>query len=67
MGFIDSIIDKAAADRKTIVLPETADRRVLEAAAADGVACWRVDADGDPRAGGRMAIRDGVEIHRELE
>ena len=33
MGFIDSIIAKASKDRKTIVLPETGDRRVLEAAA----------------------------------
>jgi len=33
MGFIDTIIAKAAGDRKTVVLPETADRRVLEAAA----------------------------------
>lgn len=33
MGFIDTIIAKAKANRKTIVLPETSDRRVLEAAA----------------------------------
>ena len=33
MGFIDTIIAKAAADRKRIVLPEATDRRVLEAAA----------------------------------
>ena len=33
MGFIDTIIDKASHERKTIVLPETSDRRVLEAAA----------------------------------
>lgn len=33
MGFIDTIIAKASADRKRIVLPEATDRRVLEAAA----------------------------------
>ncbi len=33
MGFIDTIIAKAKANRKTIVLPEASDRRVLEAAA----------------------------------
>lgn len=33
MGFIDSIIEKARRDRKTIILPESEDRRVLEAAA----------------------------------
>jgi phosphate acetyltransferase len=33
MGFIDTIIAKASTDRKRIVLPETTDRRVLEAAA----------------------------------
>ncbi len=34
MGFIETIIERARGDRKTIVLPETTDRRVLEAAAA---------------------------------
>ena len=41
MGFIDTIFDKARKDRKTVVLPETGDRRVLEAAAtvvAGGIA-----------------------------
>lgn len=33
MGFIDSVIEKARRDRKTIILPESEDRRVLEAAA----------------------------------
>lgn len=32
MGFIDSIKQRAKADRKTIVLPETADMRTLQAA-----------------------------------
>lgn len=32
MSFIDDIIAKASADRKTIVLPETGDERVLKAA-----------------------------------
>ena len=31
MGFIDVIKEKARADKKTIVLPESEDRRVLEA------------------------------------
>lgn len=34
MGFIDVIKEKARADKKTIVLPESEDRRVLEATAA---------------------------------
>ncbi len=34
MGFIDSVIEKARTAGKTIVLPESSDRRVLEAAAA---------------------------------
>jgi phosphate acetyltransferase len=34
MGFIDTIFEKARKDRKTVVLPETGDRRVLEAAAS---------------------------------
>lgn len=34
MGFIDTIIAKAIANKKTIVLPEASDRRVVEAAAA---------------------------------
>ena len=33
MGFIDGIKEKARADKKTIVLPESEDRRVLEATA----------------------------------
>jgi phosphate acetyltransferase len=33
MGFIDTIIDKARQDKKTIVLPETSDKRTIEAAA----------------------------------
>ncbi len=33
MGFIDTIIEKAVANKKTIVLPEASDRRVVEAAA----------------------------------
>ena len=33
MGFIDTIIAKASANKKTIVLPESSDRRVVEAAA----------------------------------
>ena len=33
MGFIDVIKEKARADKKTIVLPESEDRRVLEATA----------------------------------
>lgn len=33
MGFIDTIIEKAIANKKTIVLPEASDRRVVEAAA----------------------------------
>jgi phosphate acetyltransferase len=33
MGFIDSIIEKARSDRKKIVLPESYDPRVVEAAA----------------------------------
>ncbi len=33
MGFIDTIIAKASKEKKTVVLPESADRRVLEAAA----------------------------------
>jgi len=33
MGFIDTIIDKARQDKKTIVLPETTDKRTIEAAA----------------------------------
>lgn len=33
MGFIETIITKAAANRKVIVLPEATDRRVVEAAA----------------------------------
>ena len=32
MSFINNIIDRAKSDKKTIVLPETMDRRVLEAA-----------------------------------
>ena len=32
MNFIEKIIDKAKKDLKTIVLPESNDRRVLEAA-----------------------------------
>lgn len=32
MGFIDSIKQRAKADKKTIVLPETADKRTLQAA-----------------------------------
>ncbi len=32
MGFLDEIIHKAKSDKKTIVLPESADRRVVEAA-----------------------------------
>jgi phosphate acetyltransferase len=41
MGFIDVIKDRARADKKTIVLPETEDRRTLEATAqvlAEGIA-----------------------------
>ncbi len=33
MGFIDTIIERAKKDKKTIVLPEASDRRVVEAAA----------------------------------
>ena len=33
MGFIETIIAKAIANKKTIVLPEASDRRVVEAAA----------------------------------
>lgn len=33
MGFIDTIISRASANKKTIVLPEASDRRVVEAAA----------------------------------
>ena len=33
MGFIDVIKERASANKKTIVLPETEDRRTLEAAA----------------------------------
>ena len=33
MGFIDTIKERAKADKKTIVLPETEDRRTYEAAA----------------------------------
>ncbi len=33
MGFIDTIIAKARLDKKTIVLPETSDKRTIEAAA----------------------------------
>lgn len=36
MRFIDTLLAKAAADRKTIVLPEATDRRILEAAATIG-------------------------------
>ncbi len=36
MTFIDTLIEKAKARRRTIVLPEAGDRRVLEAAAAIG-------------------------------
>ena len=32
MGFIDVIKERARADKKTIVLPESMDRRTLEAA-----------------------------------
>ena len=31
MGFIDTIKERAKADKKTIVLPETEDRRTKEA------------------------------------
>ena len=34
MGFIDVIKEKAKADKKTIVLPETEDKRTYEAAEA---------------------------------
>lgn len=33
MGFIDTIKERARADKKTIVLPESEDRRTYEAAA----------------------------------
>ena len=42
MGFIDGIKERAKQSMKTIVLPETDDRRTLEAASrilAEGVGC----------------------------
>lgn len=51
MGFIDTIIAKARANRKTIVLPEASDRRVLEAAARlSAEEITRVVLIGDPDA-----------------